>query len=109
MWNDNQITELPNSVFSGLDALTTLHLQNKRIFFIDSNSLAGLVSMQDLDLSSNRITLLPLGFFDAIGLLRTLSLADNSISWVAGNPFQSCTQLASLNMFYNAILRVDVD
>ena len=107
--DENNITQLPNSLFLSLNTLRILRLRQNKITDIYSNSFTGLVGLGELDLSGNRIPMLPLGVFDPLGLLEILSLANNKIQRMDQMPFKSCRNLRHFDMAHNLLPSVSDD
>ena len=75
--SDNQLTALPQDVFSALLALTTLDLSNNQLASLSRRIFSGLLSLIILDLSDNRLTDLPEGVFVDLASLQGLNLENN--------------------------------
>jgi Leucine-rich repeat (LRR) protein len=106
---NNLLTQIPDYLFKNMESAKELYLQNNLISTISSNSLAGLIALQILNMTGNRLPLLPLGVFDAVGSLTTLLLANNAIRRIDQKPFQSQAQLVTLDMSNNNIENVTSD
>jgi len=77
--DENQLTTLPERVFSPLSGLKFLQLQNNRLTTIGRYLLDGLDNLLVLDLSGNRIGDVDMEAWTPVPLLSTLQLYDNVI------------------------------
>ena len=106
----NQLTTLPDGVFSPLKDLSNLQLQNNRLTTIGRHFLDGLENLLVLDLSRNQISAVDLAVWAPVPMLKTLKLHNNFID----GPFNSTrldglTQLETLNLEGNQISAVTSD
>uniref|UniRef100_A0A182R5B5 LRRCT domain-containing protein n=1 Tax=Anopheles funestus TaxID=62324 RepID=A0A182R5B5_ANOFN len=75
----NQITTIPDKVFTNVTFLEELDLSSNRIETLTTDALAGLGNLKLLDLSSNRIGLIEVNAFSNVLNLRHLILSNNSL------------------------------
>ena len=107
----NRLSTLPQDVFSGLRDLVGLELSDNRLSSSDvpQSLFSGLDSLEVLSLRNNpSLAPLPLGLFDALGQLKGLDLANTGLTsfpgddlsalsslerlWLAGNRIESITE-----------------
>ena len=106
----NQLTALPDGVFSPLKRLENLQLQNNRLTTIGKHFLDGLDNLRVLDISGNRIGDVDLEAWAPVPLLSTLRLHDNSIvGELNSTRFGGLTQLEELRLDGNCMSEVNPD
>jgi hypothetical protein len=90
--NNNQITQLPEGIFAGLDSVEELHLEHNQITQLPEYIFQGLSELQLLDLSNNQIVQLSGKIFDGlqdgVGRLGILNLSNNKITQLEPGVFE---------------------
>ena len=76
---DNQLTSLPENLFSELTHLDAIDLRYNRLTSLRPNIFRGLVNLKKLYLSGNQLTSLPEHIFDGLNNLRILDLSRNQL------------------------------
>ncbi len=87
--SDNDCSQIPSDIFTGLGNLSTLRLQGNRLGANASNLnaqlFASLANLSSLDLANNEIETLPAPLFKGLKSLRNMSLSHNLITeWPPG-------------------------
>ena len=77
--HDDQITELPKEVFSGLSKLETLNLGSNKLTTLPKEVFSGLSKLETLILDYNKLTTLPKEVFSGLSKLKTLDLFRNHV------------------------------
>ncbi|KAL7648279.1 UNVERIFIED_CONTAM: hypothetical protein RMT77_000185 [Armadillidium vulgare] len=99
----NDLVVLPEEGLAGLRSLRLLLLQYNDISMLSDRALAGLSSLNVLNISSNRLVALPPDVFNETIALRELYLQNNSISVLAPSLFSNLNQLTVLDMSDNQL------
>ena len=108
--DENQLTTLPDGVFSPLSGLEHLQLQNNRLTTISSHLFDGLNSLLVLDLSGNRISDIHLEAWVPVPQLNRLELRNNIIGGTLNSTrLGALTQLSELELGGNQISEVTSD
>jgi len=103
----NQLTTLPDGVFSPLSGLIHLQLQNNRLTTIGKRFLEGLDNLLVLDLSGNRIGDIDLEAWGPVPMLKTLKLHNNVIGGTLNSTrLGGLTQLQELRLDGNSISEI---
>lgn len=106
----NQLTALPDSVFSPLSGLKILQLQNNRLTTIGRHLLDGLASLTVLDLSGNQISYVHLEAWAPVPKLSTLKLHNNVMDGILNSTrLGGLDQLEELRLDGNWISEVTPD
>ncbi|XP_072753584.1 uncharacterized protein [Anoplolepis gracilipes] len=103
--NDNNITSIPDGVFSKLYNLLYLTLANNKIETLQNGVFRGLKSLQFLSLMNNNIVTINRSVFTDLPNLETLHLHHNSIRDLQHNTFAELTALKRLNLAFNNIVK----
>ncbi|XP_039449791.1 toll-like receptor 6 [Culex pipiens pallens] len=98
----NQITEINNSSFEGLEELMGLRLVDNQITEISRDTFFALSTIHVLNLASNRIRHVDQSAFSSNPTLRAIRLDNNELEDVAG-VFTSLSSLVYLNISDNNI------
>lgn len=104
--SNNEIFDINNSSFTGLQSLRVLNLTRNEITNITRGTLKELPSLRLLDLSENRITNLEHGLFDDAPALNGINLQGNLLSDINGL-FMNLNHLTFLNVSRNRITWFD--
>ena len=80
IWASNDLRSLPEDVFDGLTALTTLDLAYNDLRSLPEDVFDGLTALTSLYLSSNDLSSLPDGVFVGLTELASLSLGGNTVN-----------------------------
>ena len=110
----NMITKLhPNQtypgLFSGLEGLENLFLNNNELKSLDVHMFRGLKRLYDLDLSYNNIYNLPDGVFSELESLKCLILTANNLTIVTARLFQGLDELTDLYLNKNKLVTLTQD
>ncbi|XP_034190144.1 leucine-rich repeat, immunoglobulin-like domain and transmembrane domain-containing protein 2 [Osmia lignaria lignaria] len=105
----NDIRTLPSNIFVRvrLTNLQRLYLRECRIDRIDSEALAGLTNLVELDLSHNLLTVVPSGSFTDTPFLRDLVLANNPLKRVHSHAFKSTPNLVKLDLSNTQLIEIE--
>ncbi len=101
--NGNDLTTLPEGVFSQCDSLKTLHLEDNRLATLPSGIFAGLINLQELYLIGNQLVTLPAGIFGGLTNLQELWLNDNQLTNLSPSVFAGLTNLQHLLLNRNQL------
>ena len=100
----NSLTTLPANVFSGLDGLEALALEeNEALRTLDPNAFSGLVNLKELDLyllggRSGAAIALPPNLFSDLSALEWLYLEDANLAPLPARIFEGLTNLKQLRL-----------
>ena len=129
----NHFNSIPALAFAALKNLTELNISLNGVQDLADQALFGMYSLEVLDISgnllstlppelfkenkrltklyarNNSITVLAPGLFTGLTMLLELNLADNDLTntWVNSETFMDLLRLASLDLSYNKISRLD--
>ncbi|XP_067215018.1 leucine-rich repeat, immunoglobulin-like domain and transmembrane domain-containing protein 2 [Linepithema humile] len=105
----NDIRHLPSNIFVRvqLTNLQRLYLRECRIDRIDSEALAGLANLVELDLSSNLLSTVPSASFTDTQFLRELVLAYNPLKQIPSNAFKSTPNLVKLDLSHTQLTEIE--
>ncbi|CAK9805469.1 Leucine-rich repeat-containing protein 4C [Anthophora plagiata] len=105
----NDIRTLPTNIFVRvrLTNLQRLYLRECRIERIDSQALAGLTNLVELDLSHNLLTMVPSTSFLDTPFLRDLVLSNNPLKRIHSHAFRSTPNLVKLDLSYTQLLEIE--
>ncbi|XP_018311383.1 leucine-rich repeat-containing protein 4B [Mycetomoellerius zeteki] len=105
----NNICHLPNNIFIHvrLTNLQRLYLRECRIDRIDSEALAGLTNLVELDLSSNMLAVVPSLSFTDTPFLRDLVLAYNPLKRIRSHAFKSTPNLVKLDLSHTQLVEIE--
>lgn len=78
-FSNNQITMLPNNIFSNLTKLDTLILSYNKLQCLQVNSFKGLKSLKMLSLHGNDISVIPEGTFADLASITNIALGANPL------------------------------
>nr|QNQ79665.1 toll-like receptor [Anadara sativa] len=109
--NGNQLTQIPNLIFSNLSNLRRLYLGGNKINRLMENSFVGLTSLSILHLVSNNIATLPGQLFSSMVRLVSLELNKNNLKTIQKHPdlFSAMTSLEYLNMADNECSNIPLE
>jgi len=105
----NDIRHLASNIFVRvrLTNLQRLYLRECHIDRIDSEALAGLTNLVELDLSYNRLTVVPSASFTKTPFLRDLVLAHNPLQRIRSHAFKSTPNLVKLDLSYTELIEIE--
>uniref|UniRef100_A0A1A8QME7 Slit homolog 1b n=1 Tax=Nothobranchius rachovii TaxID=451742 RepID=A0A1A8QME7_9TELE len=101
--NENNLTVITKSDFSGLKHLRVLHLMENQINNIERGALDELKELERLRLNRNGLSHLPELLFQKNGALSRLDLSENTIQTIPRRAFRGATDLKSLQLDKNRI------
>lgn len=100
----NRIGHVPTNGFGSLRRLAELRMAGNEIAAIHDRPLAGLASLEVLDMSCNRITSLPVDMFkDVADTIKQIYLQNNSIGALSPALFVNLYQLTTLDLSCNRL------
>ena len=99
----NQLTQLPANIFSNLNQLEILLLSHNQLTQLPENIFSNLNQLQELDLSHNQLTQLPANIFNNLNQLEILLLSHNQLTQLPENIFSNLNQLRSLHLSHNQL------
>lgn len=105
----NDIRTLPSNIFKRvrLTNLQRLYLRECRIDRIDSEALAGLTNLVELDLSHNLLTVVPTASFLDTPFLRDLVLSNNLLKRIHSHAFKSTPNLVKLDLSHTQLVEIE--
>ncbi|XP_031843582.1 leucine-rich repeat, immunoglobulin-like domain and transmembrane domain-containing protein 2 [Nomia melanderi] len=105
----NHIRILPSNIFVRvrLTNLQRLYLRECRIDRIDSEALAGLTNLVELDLSHNLLTVVPSASFTNTPFLRDLVLSGNPLKRIHSLAFKSTPNLVKLDLSHAQLVEIE--
>ncbi|XP_020287800.1 leucine-rich repeat-containing protein 4B-like [Pseudomyrmex gracilis] len=105
----NNIRHLPSKIFVRvrLTNLQRLYLRECRIDQIDSEALAGLTNLVELDLSGNLLTTVPSSSFTNTPFLRELLLNHNPLERIRSHAFESTPNLVKLDLSHTQLVEIE--
>ena len=101
--NNNLLSTIPKDVFKDLISLHTLHLGSNKITSLLPRAFSKLQSLQSLDLGSNLLAKIPASVFKGLFNLRRLILSGNKLKTVPPGVFNELTHLEQLHLNSNNI------
>lgn len=104
---ENQISEIPQGVFSNFTKLRRLEFGSNDLTEIAKGEFALLKSLEFLDLSQSEISDIDAGAFEGLSNLLRLSLARNELEDVDSEIFSPLTSLQNLNLGNNMFSKLD--
>ncbi len=105
--DDNQILEIPDGAFTGLNKLQQLWLWRNQIFYISVQAFAGLNNLQELDLDENQMSQIQDSVFAGLSSLQELLLKNNQISEIPDGVFRELYSLQKLYLGGNHLSTLD--
>ena len=102
----NELTTLPNKVFSGLSSLETLNLGENKLTKLPKNVFSGLSNLKELYLQGNQLTELPKEVFSGLSKLENLVLMDNPLTKFRKEVFSGLSNLKTLNLRGNHLTKL---
>ncbi|KAJ8049369.1 Leucine-rich repeat-containing G-protein coupled receptor 5 [Holothuria leucospilota] len=85
----NNLTEIPEDLFTRVEDLQFLTLCRNNITSIDKTALNGSMDLQLLDLTTNKLSSLPKDLFSGVNLGKALDLSENEIEEIPDGLFCS--------------------
>ena len=104
--HDNDIGDLVDGVFDGLDFLEELHLGDCRIKRLNAGSFGNLMSLTTIDLSYNAIDYINSDVFSCVPSLETLHLNKNNLTEVPKLVLEKLRLLKDLDLSENPITHI---
>ena len=100
---NDQLTELPKEVFSGLSNLETLYLRYNKLTKLPKEVFRGLSTLETLHLYGNQLTDLPKEVFSGLAHLKVLDLGGNKLAKLRKEVFSGLSNLEKLNLGGNQL------
>ena len=104
--SSNQLSELPEAMFSGLTSLRSAWLDQNQLTRLPAQ---GPSSALDLNLTSNRLTEVPPGWFSGAPGLFRIQLANNQLVELPPGAFAGLANLEELRLSQNRLARLPDD
>ena len=101
--SSNQLTGVPDDVFSNFHKLVRLDLSKNSISTVQNYAFTGPNELKHLVLHHNSLHSINSSFFTGLNSLLYLDLAHNNLKNLNGYPFQDLISLLELNLLYNGI------
>ncbi|OOV34626.1 hypothetical protein BV61_02305, partial [Candidatus Synechococcus spongiarum LMB bulk15M] len=98
---DNNLSRLPEGIFSGLNNLQALYLGGNNLSSLPGGTFSGLNNLQELHLHRNNLSSLPEGIFSGLNNLQELYLRGNKLSRLPEGIFSGLNNLYSLGLENN--------
>lgn len=102
----NRLKTIEDYAFSGLNKLVYLGLANNSLSVLTQNTFAGAVGLITINLNDNRIKAIENGAFDHLQKLRNLHLSGNLIQTIPENVFAGAHSLATIQMSRNSLTHI---
>jgi len=99
----NKLQTMPAGIFTGLNKLRWLYLNSNRLQTLPAGIFAGLDELWLLDLSSNKLQTLPVGIFDGLTSLVELKLNENQLTTLPIGIFKDPYSLLLLDLTNNPL------
>ncbi|MDE2975259.1 MAG: cadherin domain-containing protein [Gemmatimonadota bacterium] len=100
--NNNQLTDLPETVFNGLTSVQYLYLSDNQLTALPAGVFSELTALEVLLLNNNQLTDLPETVFNGLTALEQLDLSHNAFTDLPEAVFSGLTALHALNLNNNA-------
>ena len=100
LWG-NELTSVPEGLFSGLDNLRIINLAENELTSVPDGLFSGLDNLRGIELASNELTSVPDGLFSGLGKLNYIRLAGNKLTSVPEGLFAGLRELRQLALSYN--------
>lgn len=101
----NRLKTIEDYAFSGLNKLVYLGLANNSLSILKQNTFAGAVGLITINLNDNRIETIENGAFD-LPKLRNLHLSGNLIQTIPENVFAGAHSLTTIHMSRNSLIHI---
>uniref|UniRef100_A0A7R9TT49 Leucine-rich repeat-containing N-terminal plant-type domain-containing protein n=1 Tax=Prasinoderma coloniale TaxID=156133 RepID=A0A7R9TT49_9VIRI len=95
------VAELPETLFRGLGALSSLQFQFHSLASIPEGVFAGLANLTFLGLRENSLSTIPAGSFTNLSKLEYISLRSNGLREVPAGLFDGLSELRELDLMSN--------
>ena len=95
------VAELPETLFRGLGALSSLQFQFHSLASIPEGLFAGLANLTFLGLRENSLSTIPAGSFTNLSKLEYISLRSNGLREVPAGLFDGLSELRELDLMSN--------
>ena len=105
----NDFRELYDYMFIQFPKLEKLSFQNNKITTISSTAFSGLELLKEIDLSQNRINELDQTTFESLKFLSEINIAENKMECVADNLFKGLKQLRIIKLNNNRLKTISCD
>lgn len=101
--SNNSLDSLPRRVFSRLELLEELYLQDNALAFIAEHAFDNLTALATLNLARNKLVHLPPELFDDAHELKEIHLQNNSLNTLAPGLFSHLAKLLVLDLSENEL------
>ena len=106
--NSNTLIELPKEAFSGLSNLETLHLDYNKLTELPKEVFSGLSNLTGLYLAGNHLTTIPTEVFSGLSNLEDLDLNDNDLTELPKEVFSGLSKLKNVWLIRNHLKEDDI-
>ena len=106
--SENDLTELPAGVFSGLSNLEELNLSENELTELPAGVFSGLSNLEELHLRFNELTELPISIFSDLDSLKELDLARNDLRELPAGVFSGLSNLEELDLRFNELAELPI-
>ncbi|KAK2715255.1 toll-like receptor 6 [Artemia franciscana] len=104
--SNNKLTHVDSQLFSDLQSLQILHLDNNLIESLPNSAFSSLINLHTLSISNNKLARLDARALLGLPLLTSLYLDRNGLSYIHPNAFRNLTNLQELSFSGNALKEV---
>lgn len=101
--DNNQLSELPLGIFSGLTSLQNLSIDNNNLGALPLTIFNGLSALQWLSLGNNELITLPAGVFNGLPNLQELYLSNNKLRTLTPETFNGLANVKRINLSNNQL------
>lgn len=103
---NNQLEELPEQLFDGLNNLVLIELGGNKLVNLPDHIFEGLNNLRTLGLSFNQLGNLPDHLFDGLNNLQSLILSNNKLEHLPAPLCGASHKLQKLDLSYNKLLNL---
>ncbi len=101
--NDNKLVQLPEDLFQGLSQLDHLEISNNKLESLPATLFQGLNNLLWVGLNYNNLTSLPEDIFKGLNKLFLLEIAHNRLATLPPHIFQGLIKLEVLDLGHNCL------